>query len=292
MRCPHHSCRDTFQSRMPVIQCSHTLTNRSGRIRVSPAAGRLERRRRERPGLHEPLRLEPRLHDVVAALAAADDHLVGLLAVEVAARGEVLEDRRAGVVAVHAVVPRARVRDACGVVEDRRHRQAVAAARLVVVVVVGGRDLHRARPEGRVDDRVRDDRHVTIDERDPDAAAHQGRVPGVVGVHRDGGVAEDRLGPGRRDGHRGVGVGLTRRLVEQVVADRPDRARLGRRDDLEVADARPRTRGTSSRAPRCGRRGRRGTAARTRPGLRGRCPRPSCSAGGPSRSCRRAAAAG
>ncbi len=36
IRCPHHSCRDTFQSRMPVIQCSHVLTNRSGRIRVSP----------------------------------------------------------------------------------------------------------------------------------------------------------------------------------------------------------------------------------------------------------------
>ena len=37
IRWPHHSWRETFQSRMPVIQCSQALTNRSGRIRVSPS---------------------------------------------------------------------------------------------------------------------------------------------------------------------------------------------------------------------------------------------------------------
>ena len=36
MRWPHHSWRDTFQSRMPVSQCSQTFSKRSGRIRVRP----------------------------------------------------------------------------------------------------------------------------------------------------------------------------------------------------------------------------------------------------------------
>ena len=36
IRCPHHSWRETFQSRMLVIQCSHVFSNRGGRIAVSP----------------------------------------------------------------------------------------------------------------------------------------------------------------------------------------------------------------------------------------------------------------
>ena len=37
IRCPHQSCRDTFQSRMLVIQCSHVFSKRAGRIRVLPS---------------------------------------------------------------------------------------------------------------------------------------------------------------------------------------------------------------------------------------------------------------
>ena len=36
MRWPHHSWRETFQSRMLVSQCSQVFSNRSGRIRVRP----------------------------------------------------------------------------------------------------------------------------------------------------------------------------------------------------------------------------------------------------------------
>ena len=124
------------------------------------------------------------------------------------------------------------------VVEDRGHRQAVPLPGLVVVVVVGGRDLDRAGAERRVDHGVGDHRHVAFDERDPDAATDERRVPRVVGVHGDGGVAEDRLGAGR--GHRqgGVRVRLAGRLVEEVIAHGPQRPGLGRREHLEVADAR------------------------------------------------------
>ena len=36
IRWPHHSWRETFQSRMLVIQCSQVFSNRSGRIVVRP----------------------------------------------------------------------------------------------------------------------------------------------------------------------------------------------------------------------------------------------------------------
>ena len=136
MRWPHHSWRDTFQSRMLVNQCSHTFSKRSGRIAVRPERVASRAASASGRGAHEPLGLQAGLHDVVAALAAPDDHLVGLLALEVAAPGQVGQDPRPRLVPVEAVVGRAGVRDARGVVEDRRHRQVVAPAGLVVVVVV------------------------------------------------------------------------------------------------------------------------------------------------------------
>ena len=95
----------------------------------------------------------------------------------------------------------------------------MALAGLVVVVVVGGRDLDRAGAERRVDHGVGDDRHVALDERDAHAPSDERRVARVVGVHGDGGVAEDRLGARRGDRDRRVGVRRARRLVDEVVAD-------------------------------------------------------------------------
>ncbi len=106
-------------------------------------------------------------------------------------------------------------------------------------MVVGRGDLERPGPEGRVDHVVRDDRHVAVHERDPDAPSDEGLVARIEGMDRDRGVSEERLGSRGRDGDGGVGIGPAGRLVDQVVPDRPERAGLRRRDDLEVADARP-----------------------------------------------------
>ncbi len=57
-------------------------------------------------------------------------------------------------------------------------------------------------------------------------------------------VAEDRLRPGRGHRDRRVGVGLAGRRVDEVIAHRPQRPGLGRRHDLQVADA-----GPAARAP-------------------------------------------
>ena len=169
--------------------------------------GRLERARRERPCPDEPLRLEPRLDDIAAPLAAPDDHLVGRFGGKVASCGEVGDDRVARGVAIHPVVAGAGVRDRPVVGEDRRRGEAVAQAGLMVVVVVGRRDLDGTGPEASLHDVVGDDRHVTIDERDARRAADQRRVARIVGMDRDRCVAEDRLGPGGGDRDRRVGSG-------------------------------------------------------------------------------------
>ena len=135
------------------------------RSRVASSA-----RSRERLGPDEPLGLEARLDDVVAALAAADDHLVRRGAPTRSPRAS-RSARIAGprLVAVEPVVGACRSRRSSRRRRGSWRRQAVAQAGLVVVVVVGRRDLDRAGPERRVDDRVGDDRHVALDERD----AHQ-----------------------------------------------------------------------------------------------------------------------
>ena len=188
---------------------------------------------------HEPLGLEARLHDVVAALTAPHDHLVRLAADEVAGRLEVGEDALARRVALEPRVVPAGGRDVAVVAHHVDERQVVALPRGVVVVVVGRGDLHGARAEGRIDDRVGDDRHEPIDEGDPCPAADEVDVAGIVGVDGDAGVAEDRLGPRGGDRHEGARLVEPRGLVDQVVADRPERARLGRRHHLEVRQAGP-----------------------------------------------------
>ncbi len=201
--------------------------------------GRLQGAGGQRPGAHEPLGLEPRLDDVAAALALADDHLVRDRRDEVAARLEVRDDGRPGHVAVHPVVARACARDRRVVGEDRGGRQVVAEAGRVVVRIVGRRDLDRARPEGAVDDVVGDDRHVPLDERDAHEPPDEAGVALVVRMDRDRGVAEDRLRPGGGDRDRGVRVGPAGGRVDEVVANGPQRPGLGRGHHLEVADARP-----------------------------------------------------
>ena len=173
----------------------------------APGPRGVQRSRRERFRADEPLRLEPRLEDVVTALAAPDDHLVDPLVDEVAPIRQSRHDPAARLVPVEAVEFRPRVRDGGVVGEDGRGGQAVALARLVIVLIVGRRDLHGAGPERRVDDVVGDDRHVAVDERDPHAPADELAVALVVGMDGDGRVAEDRLGTGGRDDDRPLGIG-------------------------------------------------------------------------------------
>ena len=70
------------------------------------------------------------------------------------------------------------------------------AADLEVRRVVSGRDLHRPRAERRVDCVVGDDGNEPVHQRQPDLAPDEAAIALVIGMHRHGGVAEHRLGPG------------------------------------------------------------------------------------------------
>ena len=155
---------------------------------------------------------------------------------EVAPGLEVGQDRRASLVPVKACVGGAQFVDPRLVVEDRDHGQAVALAGLEVIEVVGRCDLDGAGAERSLDDIVSDDRHVALDEGDPHGAPDERLVALVRGVDRDGRVAEDRLGPRGRDADPGRRIGVAGG-VQEVVADSPQRARLGCGDRLEVGDA-------------------------------------------------------
>ena len=193
--------------------------------------------RGKRRHANEPLDAEPRLDDRPAAIAVPDDHLVRTRVLEVAALAEPVEDRLAGLVSVTAdelatggVDPRLLVQHGDG-------RKPVALRDLVVVRIVGRRDLDRARPEGPLDVLVGNDRQAPPEEREDRVPTDERAVPIILRVDRDCRVAEERLGAS--GGHADPGAGIGRAVIAlQVVADRPERARLVAVDVLEVADRR------------------------------------------------------
>ena len=165
----------------------------------------------------------------------------GCCAGQVAARLEVGHDRLARGVPVEPVVARARVGDAAVVGQDGRRRRGRGAGRsawsswswagviLTAPVPKAGSTTSSAMiGTSRSTNGMRD------------GPADEVRVALVVGVDRDGRVAEDRLGPRRRDGDRRAGSGCAGRRVDRGGSG-PTRACRSRASaiDLEVADARP-----------------------------------------------------
>ncbi len=90
-------------------------------------------------------------------------------------------------------------------VEDVDRFETVPAADLEIVEIVRRRDLDRAAALLGVGVFVGDDRDQPPDERQPHRLADQIGVARVVGMHRDAGVAEHRLRPGRRDDDKAAG---------------------------------------------------------------------------------------
>ena len=82
------------------------------------------------------------------------------------------------------------------------------AAGFKVVEIVRRRDFHHAGAEGRVGQVVDDHRNLAIHQRKLHRAAVQVEIPLVLGVHRDGGIAQHGLGPGgsHGDGRAGHAV--------------------------------------------------------------------------------------
>ena len=138
----------------------------------------------------------------MAAVAVTDLVVDVLDVVEEATRVEVLDDRLAALPAVHAAVLLAGELVHVRVVgHDVDLGEAVALADEEVVGVVRGRDLHDAGAELAVDVVVGDDGDLAAGERQDNRLADEVRVAVVLRVHRDRGVAGQRLGTRRRDHH-------------------------------------------------------------------------------------------
>ena len=115
-------------------------------------------------------------------------------------------------------------------VEDVDQRKVVALADFEVVEVVTRRDLHRAGAFLRIGVLVGDDRNRAMRERQHHILADQILVARIVGMDRDGRVAEHRLRPRRRDGDEASW------LVFDRIVDVPEVPLHLDVLDLEIAD--------------------------------------------------------
>ncbi len=83
-------------------------------------------------------------------------------------------------------------------VQDVDHRQLVPEAAGVVIGIMRRRHLHCAGAQRRVNQfSVGDDRNIPSQERNRDQLADEMPVTRIIGMNRNGSIAEHRLGPGR-----------------------------------------------------------------------------------------------
>ena len=177
--------------------------------RVQPdaaVADRVAGRLGQRGDADEPLQRQARLDGGAAAAAVPDRvHVRADLGDDPALLAQRGDHRGPGLEPVQAL-ERAVRGDHAVLVHDGHAGQVVAAADLEVVRVVSRGHLDRAGAERRVDVVVGDDRDAAAGERQLDRLADQAGVARVVGVHRDGGVAQHGLGAGGGDHDRVLAV--------------------------------------------------------------------------------------
>lgn len=164
--------------------------------------------------LDPPLQGQPRFDGLAAALGVPDAVQVGpLLGDDPALFGQRLTHLDPRLEPVHAVELRSGVGDSALGIHDRRHRQRVTQSDLEVVRIVCRCDFHCAGTEFGVDMGVGDDDHLAVGERVRQGLANQVPVPLVVGMDRDGGVAEHGLDASR--GHDDVRLVVVHRAVAE-----------------------------------------------------------------------------
>ena len=100
-------------------------------------------------------------------------------------------------------------------------RQVVTATDLKVVEVMCRRDLHRARTLFRIGIFVGDDRNLSSDQRQDHVLTDQMRVALIVRMHRNCGVTQHRLRPGRSDHDISRGIDGIEGLAFQRIAQIP-----------------------------------------------------------------------
>ena len=177
-----------------IIRLVHTLRNK---LDLSVAHA-VHRGLRQRLHLDEPLLGHARFDHRTAAVAGADIVLDVLNANEEALLLQIADDRLSGFQTAHAAVLAAILVDAAVLVHHVDDFKVVAQTDLEVVRVVGGGDLHDASSEILLHIGIGHDRNLTANQRQDQRFADDILITLVLRVHRDGGIAQHRLGTGRR----------------------------------------------------------------------------------------------
>ena len=191
----------------------------------------------QRLDAHEPLIREHRLDHRLAARADADRMPMRLDLLEQAQRRR----GRSTTLRRHSsrVIPRTGRprRSSAHAYPSRKSARGCAAARSAKSLKSWpGVILTAPVPKAGSTRGVGDDRDFAPDQRQHDLLADHRLVARVIRMHRDGGVAQHRLGPRRRDGHRARAVGERIADVPQMAAaSLCDRLR-GRKAPSRIAD--------------------------------------------------------
>jgi len=155
---------------------------------------------RQRPGLDVPLISQERLDDRVTAIPARHHQLVRLDVLHQSQFFQIGDHSFAGLEAIQAAIFVGAVVVDFGIGgEDIEQRQLVALADRVVVEIVRRRDLDAAGAEGRIDVFVGNDGNRAARQRQGYMQADQILVALVVGMHGNGGIAQQGFRAGGGD---------------------------------------------------------------------------------------------
>ena len=180
----------------------------------------VHRRLCERRHLDEPLCRGHRLNGRAAAVAGADIVLVVFDLDEIAALFEILDNRLAALVAVHALVLAAVCVDGRVLVEHENLLEVVALTHLEVVRVVARRNLDAAGAEFHINVLVTENRDFAVHNRQNAGLADEVLVALIVRIDGNAGIAHEGLRTGGRNNE-------VARAVCERIADVPQLARLG-----------------------------------------------------------------
>ena len=198
----------------------------------APILDDVDRRLGELVHPHEPLQRHERLDPLAGAMRERHRVAVLLGARDQPPIAQLLHHRtpRIGDRQTREVL--SRVGGHAAVLADRGElRQPMSAPDLEVIRVVTGGDLQRSRAEIGADVLIRDDLQRPSHDREHGRLADQPAIPVVLGVHRDRGVGQHRLGTDGRDRDRS-------RAGRQGVIDVIQRVRHLAILDLQVGDRR------------------------------------------------------
>ena len=132
---------------------------------------------------------------------------------------KVLDDTLACIFATQAAVWPSIIGHHAAAVDHNNLFEIMTTANLEVREIVRRSDLYGAGSEFALDGRISDDRNLAADQWQPHRLAYDSGVARIIRMHRDGDIAEDRLGPRRRDGNRTAAVGKWIADIPKIAVD-------------------------------------------------------------------------